>query len=55
MLMYDKCIDNEFFVGRIKVFLAIIRQFKLNDIKIDRTGITRHINNIYKDEELEEN
>ena len=23
--------------------------------KIDRTGITRHINNIYKDEELEEN
>ena len=22
--------------------------------KIDRTGITRHINNIYKDEELEE-
>ena len=23
--------------------------------KIDRTGITRHINNIYKEEELEEN
>ena len=26
-----------------------------NLFKIDRTGITRHINNIYKDEELEEN
>ncbi|MBR2744986.1 MAG: hypothetical protein IKE01_06830 [Clostridia bacterium] len=23
--------------------------------KIDRSGITKHINNIYKDEELEEN
>ena len=35
------------------VWLNILSLTKL--FEIDRTGITRHINNIYKDEELEEN
>lgn len=35
------------------VWLNIVSLTKL--FEIDRTGITRHINNIYKDEELEEN
>ena len=37
---------------RTKLWLNIDSLTKL--FKIDRTGITRHINNIYKDEELEE-
>jgi len=49
----DDNIDIEVILQNENVWLNIESLTKL--FKIDRTGITRHINNIYKDEELEEN
>ena len=49
---YDN-INVEVILQNENVWLNIASLTKL--FKIDRTGITRHINNIYKDEELEEN
>ena len=46
-------INIEVVLQNENVWLNIESLTKL--FKIDRTGITRHINNIYKDEELEEN
>ena len=46
-------INVEVILHNENVWLNIESLSKL--FKIDRTGITRHINNIYKDEELEEN
>ena len=43
----------EVILNNDNVWLNIDSLSKL--FKIDRTGITKHINNIYKDEELEEN
>ena len=45
-------INVEVVLHNENVWLNIDSLTKL--FKIDRTGITRHINNIYKDEELEE-
>ena len=49
----DDNIKVEVMLQDENVWLNIESLTKL--FKIDRTGITRHINNIYKDEELEEN
>lgn len=46
-------VNVEVILHNENVWLNIDSLTKL--FKIDRTGITRHINNIYKDEELEEN
>ena len=46
-------VNVEVILQNENVWLNIDSLTKL--FKIDRTGITRHINNIYKDEELEEN
>ena len=46
-------VNIEVILQNENVWLNIDSLTKL--FKIDRTGITRHINNIYKDEELEEN
>jgi len=46
-------VNIEVLLQNENVWLNIESLTKL--FKIDRTGITRHINNIYKDEELEEN
>ena len=48
----DDNVSIEFILQNENVWLNIESLTKL--FKIDRTGITRHINNIYKDEELEE-
>ena len=48
----DDNINVEVILQNENVWLNIESLTKL--FKIDRTGITRHINNIYKDEELEE-
>ena len=45
-------VNVEVILHNENVWLNIDSLTKL--FKIDRTGITRHINNIYKDEELEE-
>ena len=49
----DNNVNVEVILQNENVWLNIESLTKL--FKIDRTGITRHINNIYKDEELEEN
>ena len=49
----DDNVNVEVILQNENVWLNIESLTKL--FKIDRTGITRHINNIYKDEELEEN
>lgn len=49
----DDNVNVEVILQNEDVWLNIESLTKL--FKIDRTGITRHINNIYKDEELEEN
>ena len=49
----DDNVNVEVILRNEDVWLNIESLTKL--FKIDRTGITRHINNIYKDEELEEN
>lgn len=48
----DDNVNVEVILQNENVWLNIESLTKL--FKIDRTGITRHINNIYKDEELEE-
>ena len=48
----DDNVSVEVVLQNDNVWLNIESLTKL--FKIDRTGITRHINNIYKDEELEE-
>ena len=56
IIFYTDKEDNvnvEVILQNENVWLNIESLTKL--FKIDRTGITRHINNIYKDEELEEN
>ena len=46
-------VNVEVILHNENVWLNIDSLTKL--FKIDRTGITRHINNIYKDKELEKN
>ncbi len=56
IIFYNDDEDNvnvEVILQNENVWLNIESLTKL--FKIDRTGITKHINNIYKDEELEEN